>query len=52
MIEGDHPGLSVRRQWALLGLPRASLYDQPRGESAETLHRLRLLDTQYTAPPV
>ena len=36
-------GASVR-YW----LPRASLYYQPRGESAETLH-LRLLDTQYTA---
>jgi putative transposase len=51
MIEGDHPKLSVRRQCTLLGLPRSSLYYQPRGESAETLHLMRLLDTQYTATP-
>jgi putative transposase len=51
MIEGDHPQLSVRRQCTLLGLPRSSLYYQPRGESAETLHLMRLLDTQYTATP-
>jgi putative transposase len=51
MIEGDHPALSVRRQCALLGLPRASLYYQPHGESAETLHLMRLLDAQYTATP-
>jgi putative transposase len=51
MIEGDHPKISVRRPWTLLGLPRASLYYQPRGESAETLHLMRLLDPQYTATP-
>src|SRR5207248_5459265 len=27
------------------------LYDQPLGESAEHVHRMRLLDTQYTATP-
>ena len=51
MSEGDHPQLSVRRQCTLLGLPRSSLYYQPRGESAETLPLMRLLDTQYTATP-
>ena len=51
MIEGDHPQLSVRRQCTLRGLPRSSLYYQPRGASAETLHLMRLLDTQYTATP-
>jgi len=51
MIEADHPALSVRRQCALLGLPRSSLYYPPRGESAETLHLMRLLDTQYTSTP-
>ena len=51
MIEVDHPAISVRRQCALLGLPRASLYYQPHGESAETLHLMRLLDAQYTATP-
>lgn len=51
MIEVNHPAISVRRQCTLLGLPRASLYYQPRGASAETLHLMRLLDTQYTATP-
>jgi putative transposase len=44
MIEVDHPQRSVRRQWALLGLPRSSLYSQPRGVSEETRHLMRLLD--------
>ena len=51
MIEVDHPEISTRRQCALLGLPRSSLYYQPHGASAETLHLMRLLDTQYTATP-
>ena len=51
MIEADHPDISVRRQCAFLGLPRSSLSCQPRGESAETLHLMRLLDAQYTATP-
>ena len=51
MIEVDHPQLSIRRQCALLGLPRASLYDQAQGVGEETLHLMRLLDAQYTATP-
>lgn len=51
LIEVDHPAISVRRQCALLRLPRSSLYYQPREESAETLHLMRRLDTQYTATP-
>ena len=51
MIEVGHPQISLRRQCALLGLPRASLYYQPRGVSEETLHLMRLLDAQYTATP-
>jgi len=51
MIEVDHPAISVRRQCAVRGLPRSSLYYQPREESAETLHLLRLLETPYTATP-
>ena len=42
----------MRRQGALLGLARASLYSQPVGERAEHLHRMRLLDAQYTATPL
>jgi putative transposase len=51
LIEVDHPQLSVRRQCALLGLPRSSLYYQPCERSDETLHLMRLLDAQYTATP-
>ena len=51
MIEGDPPTISVRRQWTLLGLPRSRRYSQPRGASAEPLHLMRLLETQYTATP-
>jgi len=51
LIEVDHPQLSVRRQCALLGLPRSSLYDEPRERSDETLHLMRLLDAPYTATP-
>ena len=49
MIEPAHPQLSIRRQCALLGLARSTLYDQPLGDSAENLQLMRLLDEQYTA---
>jgi len=51
LIEVDHPQISVRRQWALLGLSRSSLYYQRHEVSAETLHLMRLLDAQYPATP-
>ena len=51
LIEPEDPRLSVRRQCALLGLARSSLYDQPLGEGAENLQLMRLLDEQYTATP-
>jgi putative transposase len=43
--------LSIRRQCALLGLPRASFYYQPATETEENLRLMRLLDEQYTACP-
>ena len=43
--------MSLRRQCALLGLTRSSLYLEPRGESTDNLHLMRLLDAQYTATP-
>jgi putative transposase len=43
--------LSVRRQCALLGLSRSSLYYEPGGETAENLRLMRLIDEQYTACP-
>src|SRR4051794_16154399 len=51
LIEVDHPELSVRRQCALLGLNRSSLYYEPAGETPENLRLMRLIDEQYTARP-
>lgn len=51
MIEWGHPELSVRRQWVLLGVRRASLDYGPAQESAETLALMRLIDAQYTRTP-
>ena len=51
LIEVSHPHLSVRRQCALLGLNRASLYYEPAGESPENLRLMRLIDEQYRACP-
>lgn len=51
LIEPDHSQLSLTRQCHLLGLSRASLYYQPRGEGEENLHLMRLLDEQYTRTP-
>ena len=43
--------MSLTRQSQLLGLSRGSLYYQARGESAESLQLMRLLDEQYTRNP-
>jgi putative transposase len=51
LIEPAHPPLSIRRQCALLGLARSTLYDQPLGASAENLQLMRWLDEQYTTTP-
>ena len=51
MIEVGHPQLSVRRQCALLGLNRSSLYYEPAAESADNLRLMRLLDEEYTRHP-
>lgn len=51
LIEVGHAALSVRRQCALLGLSRSSLYYAPAEETAENLRLLRRLDEQYTACP-
>jgi putative transposase len=51
LIEVGRPGLSVRRQCELLGLPRSSLYYEPAGETAENLRLMRLIDEEYTAHP-
>jgi putative transposase len=51
LIDVDHPELSVRRQCALLGLSRSSLYYEAAPESVENLRLMRLLDEEYTAHP-
>jgi putative transposase len=51
LIEPDHAQLSLGRQLQLVGLSRAGFYYQPRGESAENLWLMRLLDEQYTRTP-
>ncbi len=51
MIEWGHPRLSIRRQCALLGLHRSSLYYGPAQESEENLGLMHLTDAQYTRTP-
>jgi putative transposase len=51
MIDHGHPKLSTRRQCALLGLNRASLYYQPCQESQENLLLMPVIDQQYTCTP-
>jgi len=51
MIERGHPQISIRRQCALLGLHRSSLYYAPAQETQENLALMRLIDQQYTRTP-
>ena len=51
LVEPAHPALSVTRQCALLGMARSSWYYPPRGESAENLELMRMLDEEYTQAP-
>jgi putative transposase len=41
----------VRRQCALLGLNRSSLYYEPAAETVENWRLMRLMDQEYTAHP-
>ena len=50
-IEHDHPELSVRRQCALLGIPRSQLYYEPVAEKPENLELMCLIDEQYLKTP-
>ena len=43
--------MSIVRQCEFLGLPRASFYYTPVGESPQNLLYMRLLDEQYTQTP-
>jgi putative transposase len=51
LIEPTFQELSIARQCWLVEAPRSSWYYQPRGESPENLHLMRLLDEQYTRTP-
>lgn len=52
-IDPEHPRLSVTRQCDLAGVPRSSHYHVPKGagETAETLHLMRVIDTLYMKRP-
>jgi putative transposase len=51
LLEAGRVGPSVRRQCALLGLPRSSLYYEPAGEMDANLRLMRLIDEEYTRHP-
>lgn len=50
-MKKDHPDLSLRRQCSLLSLARSTLYYQPRGESAENLKFMEIIDRQLLETP-
>ena len=50
-LERGHPAISVRRQCALLGLNRATVYYQRRPENPLNLMLREKIDLQYTATP-
>jgi len=50
MVSKDHD-LSVRRQCKLLSLVRSNLYYQSKGESAENLRFMEILDKQFLQTP-
>ena len=50
MVSKDHD-LSVRRQCSLLLLTRSNLYYQPKGESAENLRFMVIIDKQFLETP-
>lgn len=50
MVCNDHK-LRVRRQCALLTLARSNLYYEPKGESAENLRFMAMIDKQFLETP-
>ena len=48
---GKGKELSIRRQCELLGVNRSTVYYQPKGESDENLHIMRLLDERHLEHP-
>ena len=51
MVDRQHPGLSIVRQCALLGISRSSVYYRPREFSPKDLEAMKLIDQQYLATP-
>ncbi len=51
MVDQSHPGLSVVRQCALLSISRSHYYGPVRGESAENLALMRVIDAQFLETP-
>ena len=50
-MKKNHPDLSLRRQCSLLSLARSTLYYQPRGERAENLKLMEIIDRQFLETP-
>lgn len=50
LTDRKHP-LSLRRQCELLGIHRSGLYYTPKGESAENLELMRVMDQYFTHDP-
>ena len=50
MVSKGHK-LSVRHQCALLTLARSNLYYQPKGESAENMRFMGIIDKQFLEAP-
>lgn len=51
MIDRSHPRLSIVRQCQLLGIARSSHYYVSKGESAENVSLMHLIDAQYLKTP-
>lgn len=51
LVDREDTELSVRRQCALLALPRATLYYEPVAETCENLRLMRSIDEQYLRTP-
>ena len=51
LVYFDHPTISVRRQSALLGLPRSTVYYQPTPVCEPTLHIIARIDALYLKDP-
>src|SRR3546814_9879451 len=51
MIRPDHPRLSIARQCRLVSIGRSSYYHEARGESAENLALMALIDCQLLETP-